>query len=556
MNSLSFIGGLQFPYRGFLGIPVLVSRLDKLEEEVFHDVFELNPRQAVMLGLHDYDGLLPDLSADRLKRWADKAVGLLQRIKDEFHELDKEGRQDAQSMETMLERMLFEIQDLRAYSTRPTIYALQLSATPYISREYAPVDARISAVNKHLRKVPEFLDQASTNLDAMLADPIVEVAIKQIQGVIRDLDGDAAREAAKANVAIREEFERSKGEAILSMVDFIEALHEEHKTSMDFALGRERFQKLLWVNDRINQPVEEVLELALRDLESNLKALKEVAEKIAPGQTVASVIDGIQENHPTAHRLIDETAEGLRDLELWLREHDLVSIPAGTQVRVVPTPQHMRATTTAAMSSPGPFEKEGVEGLYYVTPPEESWDAKAREEWLRHLNRVTLKEIAIHEVFPGHYTHRVFQKEFGKSMTKKAYWNYAFGEGWAHYCEEMMLDEGYGNEQSRLIQLKEALLRDCRFIVSFWMHTQGLGVNEARQFIMENAYMETLPAEREALRGTFDHSYYGYTLGKLYIKKARERFFHAHPAASAKEFNDKLLGLGGAPVGLLEELII
>ena len=215
----------------------------------------------------------------------------------------------------------------------------------------------------------------------------------------------------------------------------------------------------------------------------------------------------------------------------------------------------MRATTTAAMSSPGPFEKEGLEGLYYVTPPEESWDAKAREEWLRHLNRVTLKEIAIHEVWPGHYTHRVFQKEYGKSMTKKAYWNYAFGEGWAHYCEEMMLDEGYGVEGLRFIQLKEALLRDCRFIVSFRMHTQGMTLDEARQFIMKNALMEAGPAEREALRGTFDHSYYGYTLGKLMIKKARERFFHAHPEEPLRAFHDRLLGLGGAPVGRLESLI-
>src|SRR6266705_18491 len=397
MNSLSFIGGLQFPYRGFLGIPVLVSRLDKLEEQVFHDVFELSPRQAVMLGLHDYDGLLPDVSADRLKGWADKAVGLLQRIKDEFHELDKEGRQDAQSMETMLERMLFEIQDLRAYSIRPTIYALQLSATPYISREYAPVDARISAVNKHLRKVPEFLDQASTNLDPTLADPIVDVAI-------------------------REEFERSKGEAVLSMVDFIEALHEEHKTSMDFALGRERFQKLLWVNDRINQPIEAVLEIAVQDLDANTKALRESAARIRLGETVENIVEEIQQDHPTAKLLLDDAAEGLHDLERWLRERELLSIPSGTRVRVVPTPSHLRATTTAAMSSPGPFEKEGLEGLYYVTSAEEGWDAKRTEEWLRHLNRVTLKEIAIHEVWPGHYTHRVFQQEFGTSMTRKAYW--------------------------------------------------------------------------------------------------------------------------------------
>src|SRR5207245_11652641 len=146
------------------------TKLFRSEEQVFRHVFELNPRQAVVLGLHDYDGFLPDLSAYRLKEWAEKAAGLLERIKDEFHELDNEGRQDAQSMETMLERTLFEIQDLRAYSTRPTIYALQLSAPPYVSSEYAPVDARISAVNKHLRTIAGCLDQASRDLDGTLAD--------------------------------------------------------------------------------------------------------------------------------------------------------------------------------------------------------------------------------------------------------------------------------------------------------------------------------------------------------------------------------------------------
>src|SRR5205807_4792505 len=312
-----------------------------------------------------------------------------------------------------------------------------------------------------------------------------------------------------------EEFDSLKREAVTAMASFVEELSEEHSLSMDFALGRERFQKLLWVNDRINRPVEEVLAMGLQDLESNLKALRELAEKIGPGETVASVVDGIQENHPTSHRLIDETAEGLRDLELWLREHDLVSIPAGTRVRVVPTPLHMRATTTAAMSSPGPFEKEGLEGLYYVTPPEDSWDPNTREEWLRHLNYVTLKDISIHEVFPGHYTHRVFQREFGNSMTRKAYWNYAFGEGWAHYCEEMMLDEGYGNEQLRLIQLKEALLRDCRFIVSFWMHTQGLGVDESGQFIMWTGHRESWPAEGERWRGRSATHRYGNRWGNL-----------------------------------------
>ena len=363
---------------------------------MFNHVFKLNPRQAVMLGLHDYDGFLPDVSLGGLESWTDKAVGLLDRVRSEGHGLDKDGRLDALCLETMLERMLFDVEDLRGYASRPNIYSIQLSLTPYVSREYAPVDVRIGAVNRHLGRVPGFLDQASRNLDKTLAQPIVDVASKQVQGVLRDLDGNATQEAGKASAPIREEFESLKRDAVVAMASFIEELSEEHSLSMDFALGRERFQKLLWVNDRISRPVEEVLAMGLQDLDSNLKALLELAEKIGPGQTVASVVDGIQEIHPTAHRLIDETAEGLRDLEMWMREHDLVSIPAGMKVTVVPTPMHMRATTTAAMSSPGPFEKEGLEGLYYITPPEDSWDPKTREEWLRHLNYVTLKDISIH----------------------------------------------------------------------------------------------------------------------------------------------------------------
>src|SRR5437899_6839996 len=334
-----------------------------------------------------------NISSEGLKAWTVIAMGLLYRVGRKNHGLVRDGRLDTLCIETMLERMLFDVQDLRGYATRPNIYSLQLSVTPYISREYAPVDARIGAVNKHLARVPGFLDQASRNLDETLAQSVVDVATKQVQGVLLDLDGNATQEAGKASAAVREEFESSKREAVLAMAASTEDLSEEHSLSTDFALGRERFQKLLWVNDRINKPVEEVLAMGLQDLESNLKALRELAERIGPGQTIASVVDGIQEIHPTAHRLIDETAEGLRDLELWLREHDLISIPAGTRVRVVPTPQHMRATTTAAMSSPGPFEKEGLEGLYYVTPPEESWDPKTREEWLRDLNYLTLKDV-------------------------------------------------------------------------------------------------------------------------------------------------------------------
>ncbi|HEX4920043.1 MAG TPA: DUF885 family protein, partial [Candidatus Bathyarchaeia archaeon] len=260
--------------------------------------------------------------------------------------------------------------------------------------------------------------------------------------------------------------------------------------------------------------------------------------------------------HPTPENLVEDTAKMLEELRQFVIEKDLLTFPSGTKCRVVQTPALMRSTTTAAMNSPGPFEKEGLEGLYYVTPVEADWDGNRKEDWLRHLNYATLKDISIHEVYPGHYTHRSFSSAFVKSRTRKSYWNTAFGEGWAHYAEEMMLDEGYGDQRLRFMQLKEALLRDCRFIVSFRMHTQGMSVEDAKTFIMENAFMSEQTAGREALRGTFDHAYYGYTLGKLMIKRSRQRFFEAHPSSSTKSFHDKLLGLGSVPVGLLEDLII
>jgi uncharacterized protein (DUF885 family) len=310
------------------------------------------------------------------------------------------------------------------------------------------------------------------------------------------------------------------------------------------------------MNDKLKQPLKEILQIALNDLETNLELLWETNERLGPGKKIEQILGSIQSDHPKPESLVKETGKMLEELRQFLIQKEIVSLPAKTNCRVVPTPAMMRATTTAAMNSPGPFEKEGLEGFYYVTPVKDDWDEKRKEEWLGHLNYTILKDVSIHKVYPGHYTHRMFLNKFAKTMAKKCLWNTAFGEGWAHYAEEMALDQGYGDLKLRFMQLKEALLRDCRFIVAFKMHTQGMSVDEAKGFIMENALMTEQPAGREALRGTFDHSYYGYTLGKLFIKKARQRFFEAHPSAQTKAFHDKLLGLGSVPAGLIEDLIL
>ncbi len=535
---------------------MLVAEIDKLEDEVFQHLFELSPRTAVSLGLHDYDGKLPDLSGARISSWSSKAKDLLgQILAVDKTLLDHERRLDSVYLENMVERTLFDIEELRSYSSRPNVYTLQLSAIPYVSRDYAPVDRRISALSYHLEQVPRLLEQAKRNLDRTLPKPILDVSIIQANGVVRDLESQATLEAAKSSQTTQSEFKAAKKIAEDSIRAFIEELKNRSSTS-EFAIGREKFQRILWMNDKLKQPLEETLQLAMDDLESNLERLTETGEKLGLGKSIDVVADSIQNQHPKPENLISETAGMLDELKQFLVQKDLVSLPSRTNCRGVPTPALMRATTTAAMNSPGPFEREGLEGLSYVTPVEEDWDEKRKEDWLRHLNYTTLRDVSIHEVYPGHYTHRLFINSFAKTKTRKCYWNNAFGEGWAHYAEEMMLDQGYGDLKLRFMQLKEALLRDCRFIVSFKMHTQGLNVEDAKTFIMENAFMSEQTAGREALRGTFDHAYYGYTLGKLFIKRARKQFFEAHPSAHIKSFHDKLLGLGSAPVGLLQDLVM
>jgi uncharacterized protein (DUF885 family) len=535
---------------------MLVETLDKLENEVFRHVFELSPRSAVSLGLHDYDGKLPDLSREKISAWASKAKTILNQI----HAVDKttldhERRLDSICLENLIERTLFDIEELHSYSSRPNAYTLQLSTVPYVSRDYAPIEKRIKALNHHLAQIPRFLEHAEQNLDKTLPKPILDVSMAQANGVIRDLEGQASVEAAKSSQATQNEFKTDKKKAIEAIRNFVQYL-KDHGSTRQFAIGNEKFRQILWMNDKLKQPLDETLQLALDDLEANLERLYETNERLGKGEKIEKTVDSIQKDHPMSRNLVDETAKMLDELRQFIIQKEIVSMPAKTNCRVVPTPALMRATTTAAMNSPGPYEKEGLEGLYYVTPVEEDWSEKRKEEWLGHLNYTTLKDISIHEVYPGHYTHRLFLNYFAKTMTRKCYWNTAFGEGWAHYAEEMMLDQGYGDLKLRFMQLKEALLRDCRFIVAFKMHTQGMSVDDAKTFIMENAFMTEQPAAREALRGTFDHSYYGYTLGKLFIKRARQGFYQAHPSAHIRVFHDKLLGLGSAPVGLIEDLIL
>jgi len=234
-------------------------------------------------------------------------------------------------------------------------------------------------------------------------------------------------------------------------------------------------------------------------------------------------------------------------------------VPSEDRCQVTETPAYMRYAF-AAMDSAGALETQATESFYYVTPVEPSWTPVQKEEWLSNFNYDTLKIISIHEVYPGHFVHHLHNK-YGRNLplVNRVATSYAFTEGWAHYTEEMVLDTDYakGQPKLQLTQLLEALVRNCRYLCSIRMHTQGMTVDQATRFFMENAFMGELPARREALRGTFDPGYLNYTLGKLMIKKlARDYRQEKAGAFSLKEFHDRLLSYGAPALPLVREVML
>jgi uncharacterized protein (DUF885 family) len=357
---------------------------------------------------------------------------------------------------------------------------------------------------------------------------------------------------------LRSDYSIAKRSALEAIQAFAKALQEDYlpKAKEEFALGEVKLSKLMWVLDRLDQPLKELLKTGLDDLAQNKEAFIETARRIDPSKSPRDVMKQVGFDHSKADSLIRDTQNLLEEIRSFTVQKDIVTYPSEERCVVAETPEFARELYTAAMDSPGPFEEGSTRAVYYVTPVDSHWSEERKEEWLRHLNTASLKEISIHEAYPGHYLHFLHLKTL-KTKTSKAFISYAFTEGWAHYCEEMMIEQGFGGGdlKVKLAVLQAALLRDCRYICSIKMHSGQFTLKEATQFFIDNAFLDQLPAEREAQRGTIDPGYYSYTLGKLFIKKTYSSYHSAHPTMTLKSFHDVLLSWGAPPVGYLDKLV-
>jgi uncharacterized protein (DUF885 family) len=210
------------------------------------------------------------------------------------------------------------------------------------------------------------------------------------------------------------------------------------------------------------------------------------------------------------------------------------------------------------MDTPGAYETKDDKALFNVTTPEAKWTAERTEEWMKTFNNSMIPGTTIHEVYPGHFVQFLWINQLHSKIRKLIFCG-SNAEGWAHYSEQMMLDEGYGKGDPvlRMGQIEDALLRDARFIVGIKMHTGDMTVDQAKQFFIDEGYQLPPTADLETKRGTSDPTYLVYTLGKLQILKLREDYHKMRGKDfSLLEFHDHLMQQGGVPIKIIRKAML
>ena len=545
------------------------AAFDNLAQRLVKEHWDFYPTAGSRIGRHEYDGQLPDLSSHRTTRRAEelrRGLAQLSGLADgNGNGAEPEERLTHRLLELFLRRELFNLEDMRPLENNPMRQVGYLNVGGYVKRDYAPLVDRLRSATQAMEQVPDFLNVLDAALAKELSRPVLEMSIESYRGMARfyrvDLDQSDSDIGDSETLT---QFDRARAQAAHALDGFVVKLEERlaglpEGTEGDFAIGSRLYSEMLAHGEGVTAPLNDIISLGQANLERNLERLAGATAAVAPGRSIREIVGDIGRNHPAADALIPETRAMLEDIRKSLLDFDIISLPAEDRCQVIETPTYMRYAF-AAMDSPGSLETRATESYYYVTPVEESWTDAQAEEWLSNFNYDTLRIISIHEVYPGHFVHHL-HNSYGRELplVNRVASSYAFTEGWAHYTEEMMLETEYARGQARLqvTQLLEALVRNCRYLCALGMHTQGMTVDEATRFFMDNAYMEELPARREALRGTFDPGYLNYTLGKLMILKLREDYRREQGAAySLKSFHDKLLSYGAPPLPLLREVML
>ncbi len=517
---------------------------DALVNQVLDDLLINAPTRAVDLGLHDSDGELPDITAgamatDLLRARAD--LRALEAVDAKM--LAPAQREVLDGLEIELRGDLFEREELDELHTNPMRYA-SFGLDAYVVRPYAPVAQRAAAVAKVCAALPAYLEQARANLKLPMPRTWIDIALLQTKGMIDFVDHDV-REQLGDQPALA-----TCKSALAQQVSWLE--QQQPNGTAAYALGKDKFLGLLAASEGFTIDLPALQKLADDALARDTQALADAARAIDPNKTPAQVVASIADDRPT-----DSLAAGTQqaaELRQFLIDHHIVTVPPDETCEVHASPPFQR-WNAAFLDGPGPFEHAKLPYFYYISPPDPAWPADEQRAYL--MPRVNLLFTTAHEVYPGHFIQALHTRR-NPSRAAQMLRSYMTGEGWAHYAEQMMYDEGAGDHtpQAHIGQLTEALLRDVRFVVAIGEHTGGMTVEVAEALFRDKAFQDPGNAHQQAVRGTFDPMFLSYTVGKLAILKLRTDWMAKHPGATLLQFHDEFLAHAPAPMAVIRRAML
>jgi uncharacterized protein (DUF885 family) len=534
-------------------------------DDYYKAAFTWDPTQATYAGVHDYDDKLADLSADAVAKRTARLKSLQATLTAIRAGKLSEGEAiDAEVLDSAIRAELLELETVRDWKRNPVGYLNKPaeSIDLLMKRTFAPPAERLKLIIGRLKATPALFAAMKVNIDNPPKE-FADLALIVAKGSVSFFKDDLAtwaKTAAGDDAKLQADFEAANKPVIAAFEAAAVWIEKEllPKAKGSYAIGAEAFAKKLELEEMVDIPLPKLLEIAEATLKRDREDFAATAAKIDPKKTPEQVLTLLTDETPKPDDLVAATRGTIERTRKFLIDKKIVTVPSEVRPTIAETPAFMRTGGFASMDTPGAYETKATEAFYYVTPPEKEWDNMKKLEHMRQFNRTAMDVITIHEAYPGHYLQFLNAKQY-PTKVRKLYTCGTNVEGWAHYTEQMMVEEGYGDSDPkvRLAMLSEALLRDCRYVVGIKLHTAGWTVEQGKKFFVEQGYIEPEVGFQESRRGTYNPTYLYYTLGKLQIYKLRADVKKAKGKAfELQAFHDEFVRQGGLPIKLIRKILL
>ncbi len=564
----------------------------ELAEQFVHESLALSPATASQAGYHQHKdpqtGKMIELDAE-LDDVGPNGMAAQHRFYEEWRgrfpetSLGVEDATDLRLIRDQIDLNLLELDRIQNYKHNPTVYVELLGSALFqpLTDEYAPKDVRLGHVLSRISEIPRFLSQAKEQL--VDADPIfIKVAVEENSGNLDLINTTIAKEIQAGEEKTR--FEKVAPPAVKALEDFSAWLENDlakRSTTRTWRLGKELYfekfrlvietavtpeQVLADAEQQLHQVRAEMLKLALplhQQLYPDHDNHADLSGRDRENRIIGEVLAKISDDHPAPAELMEVVKQDVASVAQFIREKQIVRLGTLENLKVIPTPPFMRGIYSVAGFHAAPPLDPNAEAQYWVTPIPPGMPPAKVESKLREYNNWVLQWLTIHEALPGHYVqfeHANQVQPVTRRLVRALYGNGPYVEGWAEYGAQVMMNQGFANNDPRyrISYLKVWLRAVANAILDVRMHAMNLTDQEALDLMEKEAFQTQAEAEGKLQRAKLSSTQLPtYFVGNRDWWRLRKKYEAAKgPNFNLTEFHEQALDQGPIPLENLEKILL